>query len=212
MASRRPEAAVHIRRIARRRHPTARAHRVATTAPLNYPWPPHPASRVRDWQRKWERRSAARCGQMRSGAAYTGRLQITAAMHGSTDFAGSCADDADRDVLCRAGLGHWLGAGSIRRLRLWPQREGHRFVARDWGAVRWCTAPQVLRPGSMVLGRGVGEGAAEDVEVPEVGRAVGQRGGCGDRGPVDQRLPVGVHGGAVGGIACVHPDHGPVGT
>src|SRR5690349_19648976 len=32
-----PEAAVHIRRIARRRRPTARAYRVATAAPLNSP-------------------------------------------------------------------------------------------------------------------------------------------------------------------------------
>src|SRR5215469_17634539 len=37
MASRRPEAAGHIRRIARRRHPTARPYRVAATAPLNCP-------------------------------------------------------------------------------------------------------------------------------------------------------------------------------
>ena len=57
----------HIRRIARRRHPAARPYRVATTAPFNCPGPPpHPASRVRVWERKWERRSAASCGQMRS--------------------------------------------------------------------------------------------------------------------------------------------------
>src|SRR5262249_50721773 len=68
MASRRPEAAGHIRRIARRRYPTARPYRVAATAPLNCPWPPNPASRVRDWERKWERRSAARGGQTRSDA------------------------------------------------------------------------------------------------------------------------------------------------
>ena len=69
MASRRPETAVQIRRISRRRHPTARSHHsVMTAAPLNRPWPPHPASRVRDWERKWERRSAARGGQTRSDA------------------------------------------------------------------------------------------------------------------------------------------------
>ena len=69
MASRRPETAVQIRRISRRRHPTARSHHsVMTAAPHNRPWPPHPASRVRDWERKWERRSAARGGQTRSDA------------------------------------------------------------------------------------------------------------------------------------------------
>jgi hypothetical protein len=62
----------------------------------------------------------------------------------------------------------------------------------------------------VLSGCGVGEGAAVVVEVAEAGRAVGQRGGCGYRGPVDQGLPVGVHRGAVRRVARVHPDHGPV--
>src|SRR5262249_56075705 len=61
-------------------------------------------------------------------------------------------------------------------------------------------------------GRGVGEGAAEDVEVPEVSGTVGQRGRRGDRGPVDQGLPVGVHGGGGRRIAPGHPHPDPLCT
>src|SRR5215469_6296719 len=89
-------------------------------------------------------------------------------------------------------------------------------IWRDHGGLAWFTGPHPngcyesptqshrrLAAGNSVAvlsGRGVGEGAAVDVEVPEVGRAVGQG------------LPVGVHGGAVRRIARVHPDHGPVVT
>ena len=69
MASKPPEGAVHIRRIARRRHPTARPHRVATTAPLSCPLAVSPG---KSCPRLGAEMGAAICRQLRSDAVRRG--------------------------------------------------------------------------------------------------------------------------------------------
>ena len=128
--------------------------------------------------------------EARNGACWGGRIAGPQAGSGSIVFGGGWAQNLVPKPAC----------GTVASRRSWPRPSGRGCLD---GRGRLCPVPS---------GRGVGERAAVDVFVPEGGRAVGQRGRCGDRGSVDQGLPVGVDRGAVGRVADVHPDRDPVGT
>jgi len=94
-----------------------------------------------------------------------------------------------------------------------PDPRGRALTVPSGDAARGTPIGRVGLEGwwrSLWSGCGVEEPSAVDVEVAEHWWAVGQRRWCGDRGAVDEGLPVGVDGWAVGGVAGVHPDGGPV--
>src|SRR5215216_2893622 len=86
-------------------------------------------------------------------------------------------------------LSSWLHPSTWPRMHELPTKPMELPVASD-GEGR----PEAPLIASVRLGGGVEVGAAVDVVVAELGRAVGQRRRRGDGGAVDQGLPVGVHG------------------
>jgi hypothetical protein len=144
----------------------------------------HGEPRVHDSRR---RRRARRGGDVGNGHRFGSPVGAVQHIERCLADPGGLREDTERWFVAA----RWLAGLSMVSLRFL-----HHLTSRV-SAGSWCR---------------VEVAAAVVVEVAEGWWAVGEWSGGGDGGAVDEGLAVGVDGGADGGVAGVHPDHGSVVT